>query len=135
MSNELELERHRGLRVGFRVQRAGASGESDPEGELLKIHRQSPTKRFGYSVDWHNGEPIEELSPASIVRSNFGDFPHWEDAAAQKPVWVPGTLHYWTRFYRDRPDTGSCLYCGRMRSVLASSDRAECSGPVAVELR
>jgi hypothetical protein len=135
MSNELELERHQGLRLGFRVQRADAEGFDGPEGVLLAIHRDSPTKRFAYTVDWRNGEAPEELAPEAVMRSKFGDFPHWESDQAHRQRWAPGDTHYWIRFHKDEADGGSCLYCGKMRSVLASSDEQECRGPVSVELR
>lgn len=135
MANSLELDRHRGLRKGFLVQRANTNGVADPEGVLVAIHRSSLEKRFNYSVDWQDGNVPEELSPQKIVRSNFGDFPHWEDEAVKGQTWHAGDSHFWIRFHREGPDGGSCLFCGRMRGLMAANNLDSCSGPVRIELR
>lgn len=134
MNNNPERLSHRGLRVGFLVQRASLDPLTAPEGELLAIHRESSLGYFRYLIAWQYSDKLEELAPRSIAQTRRGDFPSWASTEAMAKSWCEGDPHFWVLFHRIKKDKGSCLFCGQMRAVVAKYNRGECRGHTPVKL-
>lgn len=132
MAGELSLERHGKLFVGELVQKV-ADGPNSAEGELIAISRETTKKRFRYTVRWTDGSVEQHIDPVRIQRTHYADFPDLDDARDR--VWSPGDRHYWVMLKWSQLPNPSCLFCGRIRSVIAERVRSECTGPVKIGLR
>ena len=133
MTDELNLDRKLGFRVGFLVQLANKNTETDKEGILVAIYRHAPRQHFRFAVDWQDGSAPKDYSSKEITRTNFADYPQWDSSEAAKHKWQPGDDHYWIKF--GSSEGGSCLYCGKMRGYMAVNNDSLCNGPVRVTLR
>ena len=132
MTDELHLDRKRGLRVGFRVQLAEANSATDEEGILREIFRLAPRQHFRFAVEWPDGS-MKSYSYAQIVRSNYADYVQWDSPTARQQTWQAGNAHYWILFGDSRGS--SCLFCGRMRQLLDEHNNDACRGPVKIGFR
>ena len=132
MTNELQLDRKLGLRVGFRVQRAEKNGIADDEGILRAIYRLAPRQHFRFAVEWADGN-TESFSYAQITRSKYSNYPQWDSTVARNQRWKQGDAHYWILF--GKSEGSSCLFCGSMRVYMAKDNERPCRGPQLVTFR
>lgn len=130
----LELDRHTGLKVGYRVQPVNLP---DPikgeEGVLKRIYRNTLRQRFSFLVEYTTGNNGEvrfvEYRRQQLQNSKFRDFPSYQNINSTSP----GVNHTWVAAEKD--DFAHCAFCGTIRVYDYATTMKPCKGLIKVSLR